>query len=802
MPKLISKLLDKLINKVTNGDESNGGDAELLNIKIHDKMKELCLKTAAEGAVLLKNDDEVLPLNKEDEIAVFGRCAYDYFFCGYGSGGGVMKEYTTNLYDGFNKYNIKVNELVKAHYINYSMNNPKDDGFWGAWPLHYDEAPLTLDLVKQAKKTSTKAVVVIGRSAGEDRECKLIKGSYYLTDEEENMINLVTQEFENTIVILDIGNIMDLSWIEKYNIKSVLLSFQGGQEGGNAIGANLSGAIPPSGHLTDTIAKDYEDYPSAKDFLGKKFNNYSEDIFVGYRYFETFAKDKVLYPFGYGLTYTKFEILFEEAEVTNFNFKFKVSAKNIGKSSSKASIQLYLKKPGIKFSEPERILVGYLKTNELKPSEVFKGEINVDLNMFASYDDKGIISDASYVLEEGRYEFFLGENVRDAESIYSIKYNFDTVVKKVSHIMPVKDGFKRMINDNGKVSYEDTPIHEVDLKNIILSNLPKEIPLTGYKGHKLVDVKNGVITLEEFISELTLEELNDLCHGWGRMNYPYGTLHNAGAMGGVTEALRAKGIPAYVTTDGPSGVKVKYNSSNLPIGILIASTWDNKLVTELYNEMLVELKERKCSCLLAPGMNIHRNPLCGRNFEYFSEDPYLSGMMASSVVNGITKDGYSATPKHFCCNNQETNRFFNDSRVSERALREIYLKNFEIMLKNSSPKQIMTSYNMVNSIYSHNNYYLTQIFLREEMGYDGCVMTDWYMQYRKSPEFKNIFGNSYRVRSRCDVVMPGSRDRVNRKKIGNTLLRGYGKKEGITLSEIERCAMDLLKVILESNLFD
>ncbi|MCR5564376.1 MAG: glycoside hydrolase family 3 C-terminal domain-containing protein [Gammaproteobacteria bacterium] len=802
MPKLFSKLLNKLINRVTNGDESNGNDPDLINIKIHDKIKELCLKTAAEGAVLLKNEDDILPLTKKDEIAVFGRCAYDYFFCGYGSGGGVVKEYTTNLYDGFDKYDIKVNENLKKYYIDFSTNNPKDDGFWGAWPLHYDEAPLTLELVQEAKKTSTKAVIVIGRSAGEDRECKLIKGSYYLTDEEENMIKLVTSEFENVILILDIGNIMDLSYLEKYNIKSVLLSLQGGQEGGNAIGANLSGAIAPSGHLTDTIAKNYEDYPSAKDFLGRKFNNYSEDIFVGYRYFETFAKDKVLFPFGYGLTYTKFEILCEETEVTNFNFKFKVSAKNIGNIASKASLQLYLKKPGVKFSEPERILVGYLKTKELGRNEEYKGEITVDLTMFASYDDKGVISDASYILEEGTYEFFLGENVRDAVSVYSIKYNFDSVVKKVSHIMPVEKAFERMINDNGKVSYEETPIHKIDLKNIILSNLPKEIPLTEYKGHKLIDVKNGTITLEEFVSELSLEELSALCHGWGRMNYDLGVLHNAGAMGGVTESLREKGIPAYVTTDGPSGVKVKYNSTNLPIGILIASTWDDKLVTELYNEILVELKERKCSCLLAPGMNIHRNPLCGRNFEYFSEDPFLSGMIAASVVNGVTKDGYSATPKHFCCNNQETNRFFNDSRVSERALREIYLKNFEIMLLNSHPRQIMTSYNMVNSIYSHNNYYLTQIYLREELAYDGCVMTDWYMRYRKSPEFKNVFGNAYRVRSRCDVLMPGSRSRVDRTKIGNTLLRGYGKKEGITLGEIELCAMDLLKIILESNLLD
>lgn len=807
MPKIISKIINKIVKHYTDSnnplsDSERGIDAKGI---IYDSMKEKCLETCSEGIILLKNDSNVLPILKEDNVAVFGRCAYDYFDCGYGSGGGVKRPYTTNLYDGLKEYNVNYNEYLSNLYYEWCTKpkNVPDQGFWGHWPLYYPEMKLKKEVVEKAKETSNKAIIVIGRSAGEDRECKLIEGSYYLTKDEKEMIKMVTSVFDKTILIFDIGNIMDMSFIKEYNISSILLPWQGGQESGNALGAVLSGHISPSGKLTDTIAINYGDYPSASNFLGSDYNNYQEDIFVGYRYFETFKKDRVLYPFGYGLSYTTFDVELKENTCTNFTHTFKVLVTNTGKYPGKEVVELYLKKPGCIYSEPSRELVGYKKTSTLEPGESETLEISVNLLDFATYDDKSLISDASYVLEAGTYEFYLGENVRDAIKVYEIKYNFNKIVKKVSHILPLEKGssFKRIVNNNGTIDYEDVPIHEVDLKNIILNNLPKEIPLKPYEGHKLIDVKENRITLEEFVSELTIDEMNALLHGEGVMNSPLGTKGNGGAMGGVFESLREKGIPPYIVCDGPQGMKVDLPSTCLPSGVLVASTWDTKLIEELFEEELKEMIDRRIVCLLGPGMNIHRNPLCGRNFEYFSEDPFLSGSIAASVVRGVGKGGYTATPKHFFGNNQETNRTMNDSRMSERCARDIYLKNFEHMLRLSEPKQIMTSYNMVNSIYSHNNYYLTQIYLREELGYKWNVMTDWWMRYRTSPDFPLISGNAYRVRSRCDVLMPGSVAHAS-KEIGNTLLENYQKDGGITLGEIERCVMDLLKTILDSAYFN
>ena len=808
MPKIVSKLINSLIknfvgNKNQLTDEERGIST---NGEIYESMTKKCIEVATDGIILLKNDNNVLPIKKSDNVAVFGRCAYDYFDCGYGSGGDVKKPYTTNLYDGLDKSNITYNKTLANIYNTWRLKpiNVPDQGFWGHWPLNYKEMKLTSDIVLNAKDESNKAIIVIGRSAGEDRECKLIEGSYYLTKEEREMINLVTNVFNETILILDIGNIMDFSFIDEYDFSSVLLPWQGGEESGIALGKILSGETSPSGKLTDTIAYKYEDYPSSSNFLGDDYNNYQEDIFVGYRYFETFKKDRVMYPFGYGLSYTTFNIELIENSCTEYNHTFKIKVTNTGSYKGKEIVELYLKKPGIKFSEASRELIGYKKTKELSPNESEVLEISVNLDNYSTYDDNSVISDASYVLEKGTYTFYLGENVRDAVEIYSIKYNYDTIVKKVSHIVPLKKEhqFKRMVNKNNEMSYEDVPIHSVDLKKIILDNMPKEIPLKEYNGEKLEDVKTKKITLEEFVSVLTIDEMNLLLHGEGYVNSPLGPKGNVGAMGGVSESLRNKGIPAYIVDDGPQGLKVDMPSTCLPSGVCVASTWDTVLVEELFNEELKEMINRRIVCLLAPGMNIHRNPLCGRNFEYFSEDPYLSGSIAASVVRGVTMKGFTATPKHFFGNNQETNRTMNDSRMSERCARDIYLKSFEHMLRLSEPRQIMTSYNMVNSIYSHNNYYLTQIYLREELGYKWNVMTDWWMRYKTSPEFPNCTGNAYRVRSRCDVLMPGSISHGNSKEIGNSLLEHYGDEGGITLAEIERCVMDLLKTILDSAYFD
>ena len=301
--------------------------------------------------------------------------------------------------------------------------------------------------------------------------------------------------------------------------------------------------------------------------------------------------------------------------------------------------------------------------------------------------------------------------------------------------------------------------------------------------------------MEDFVSQLDLDELEAISRGDYRMDSPLGAKGNAGAIGGVTESLRKKGVPAVITTDGPSGIRLLSYCSLIPIGTAFACSFDTDLVKEVYTLISKEMKEKGSDILLAPGMNIHRSPLCGRNFEYFSEDPVLSGLMAAASVEGIQASGGSACPKHFACNNQETNRTHNDSRVSERALREIYLKGFEICVKKANPKCIMTSYNKINGVWGHYHYELCERILRREWSYEGMVMTDWWMRSSKSPEFPEMCDQAYRVRAGVNVLMPGGK-RTGKHKPDGTLLKTFGKIDGITTGEMQRTAMFVLNMCL------
>ena len=311
-------------------------------------------------------------------------------------------------------------------------------------------------------------------------------------------------------------------------------------------------------------------------------------------------------------------------------------------------------------------------------------------------------------------------------------------------------------------------------------------------------MKEGKASLEDFVAQLSLTELEAISRGAYNMDSPLGARGNAGVFGGVTQSLRDKGVSPVTTTDGPSGIRLYDSCSLFPMGTLLASTFDLELVEGLYRAMGAEMRWRGSDVLLAPGMNIHRNPLCGRNFEYFSEDPYLTGRIAGAVVKGLQSQGVSACVKHFACNNQELNRNRCDSVVSERALREIYLKGFEICLKQAKPLTLMTSYNRVNGVWSHYNYDLVQTIAREEWGYEGMVMTDWWMQYAASPEFPKVTGNGYRVRGRVNVLMPGSRKfQDHSDKPDKTLLATYGKKNGITLGELQENAKYVLNCVMK-----
>lgn len=793
METFVQNVIDKVTGSGVMQDE-NTVDGEKF---IFESMPPVALKSAEESIVLLKNDNNTLPLKKEQVVSVFGRCQIDYFYVGYGSGGDVNAPYSINLIEGLKNKNVHINNDLLKIYDDWCKDNPVNHGFWGHWPMNYPEMTVDSALVSKAGKDSDIALVVIGRAAGEDRENKLEKGSYYLTDEEINMLNLVTANFDKVAVIMNCGNIIDMSWLKKYGdkISSVIYAWQCGMESGNALANILTGAVTPSGKLTDTIAQNYADYPSADNFGSKKFNNYEEDIYVGYRYFETFCPDKVLYPFGFGLSYTEFEI--EPLEFAQIDNKFNVSVKvkNIGQCDGKEVVQIYVNAPKGKLGKAEKSLVTFAKTGTLAPNEEAILNFSFSLYDIASFDDVGVTGNKfSYVLESGDYVFYAGNSVRTDLVCGKAKLDF-TVIQTLDEVCGVKNSFSRIKSTDDGMIKEQVEVSTPYLKKRIINNLPSPI---GYKGGNanLSNVADGKITLDAFISTLTNDELETLAYGQGKMDSQYGVTGNAGAFGGTNKNLIDKGIKPIITTDGPAGIRIKKYTSLIPCGTALASTWNTDLVNELAAVMGQEMRYHSTDVLLAPGMNIHRDVLCGRNFEYFSEDPLVSGKMAAAFVNGIQSAGVSACPKHFACNSQEVSRTKCDSRLSQRALREIYLKGFEICVKDSSPLNIMTSYNKINGVWSHYNYDLVTTVLRKEWKFAGNVMTDWWMQKSASPEFPSIDNNAYRIRAQVDVLMPGAMSRTGTYKPDKKLLKAVDTT-GITRAELERTAKNVLKLVLK-----
>lgn len=801
MPKIweeIYKLGVKIGEKITNGVSQEEAVKALGDPVVTDGMPEILRKAAAETCVLLKNDG-ILPYSEETTVSVFGRNQFDWFFTGYGSGGDVKIPYGKNLIDGLNECGVKYNTHLADIYSKWVAENPVDHGVWGMWPRFYPDMVLTRETVKSAAEKSSDAIFIVGRSSGEDRENVLEKGSYYITDEEKANLDLITEYFDKVTVILNIGSVIDMTVFEEMGDKigAVLIAWQGGMESGTGVADVLCGNVNPCGKLPDTVAKDYGKSAAFGNFGKKAYNEYAEDIYVGYRGFETDDPTNVIYPFGYGLSYTSFNIEYEDAEVLEDSVDFTVSVTNTGAVCGKESVQAYLSKPKGVLGNPDLELVGFAKTKTLNPGEKQTLEISVPKYYFTSYDDSGVTGfPYSYVLQSGEYKIHIGANVRDTKKVWSRFEEKTVCFKKLCQVSAATADFNRKkILESGTV-FEKAPKRKYDLKKIILENLPQPIPMTGDKGLKLSDVKLGKCTLDEFTAQLDLTELEAISRGAYKMDSPLGAKGNAGAMGGVTESLREKGVPAVITTDGPSGIRLLHYCSLIPIGTAFASSFDVQLVEDVYSALSAEMKEKGSDILLAPGMNIHRNPLCGRNFEYYSEDPVLTGKMGAAAVRGIQKFGGSATPKHFACNNQETNRTHNDSRVSERALREIYLRGFEICVKEGKPNCIMTSYNKINGVWGHYNYELCQRILRDEWGFDGTVMTDWWMRRSKSPEFPKMCDNAYRVRSSVDVLMPGG-DRMGKEKPDGTLLKTLGRAEGITTGEMQRTAKRVLNLCLK-----
>ena len=805
------KIINKIIRKITGAELAQEQQLKAeLSGDVNENIVPLLRRAGADGCVLLKNEKNTLPFTENDNVAVFGRVQYDYFYVGNGSGGDVRCPYKLSLIDGIEKNNaFKINGELKDTYRLWREKHQVDPGFWGHWPRFYPEMPLKSSLVKSARQKSNKALVVIGRSAGEDRENALKKGSFYLTDSEVKLLDAVTEHFDKVAVILNVGSVMDFEKLNSYGdkISAIMIVWQGGMESGNSVADVLSGKVNPSGKLSDTVAVNYKSYPGSDHFGAKEENRYVEDIYVGYRYFETFCPNEVSYEFGFGLSYTQFEITPVSAENDDGKISVGAQVKNIGNVPGREVLQLYAQAPQGRLGKPSRVLVGFKKTKELMPGQSETLVITAQPYSYASFDDSGNSGNRNcYVLEEGEYKFFLGTSVKKCDEVLSFKLDSLKVLQSLTEVMAVREQsrFRRFLpvkNGGGyKLSFENVPVSTTDLKQIILDNLPKGREITGDRGYKLKDVRDGRVSLDDFTAQLTPDELELITRGEGMMRSPSGAEGNAGIFGGVSKSLRDKGIPPVTTTDGPSGIRLSAACSLMPCGTALACTWDEELIEQLFAEMGREMVSKGSDVLLAPGMNIHRNPLCGRNFEYYSEDPLISGKIAAATVRGIQSVGVSACPKHFACNNQEYNRNYNNSIVSQRALREIYLKGFEICVKEASPKNLMTSYNKINGVWSHYNYELCTTVLRGEWGYKGNVMTDWWMRYAPSPEFPEISGNAYRVRAQVDVLMPGARTSISKTaEPDGTLLETYGRENGITLGEMQRSAKNVLGFILNSN---
>ena len=767
-----------------------------------EKYAALARQAVAEGCVLLENEGQALPLRDGERVAVFGRMAFHYYKSGLGSGGLVNTRYVVGILDALKACEgVHLDEKLMGIYEDWIMENPYDEGQgWGRVPWCQKEMDVTEEMLDCARRDDV-SLVVIGRTAGEDQDNNAKAGSYCLTETEEDMIRRVCEVSERTVVVLNVGNIIDMSWVEKYRPQAVLYVWQGGQEGGNGVADVLTGKVCACGKLTDTIAADINDYPSTVNFGDPFKNYYKEDIYVGYRYFETFAKDKVLYPFGYGLSYTTFETRAEILKNTGDEITVSVTVSNTGEVRGKEVVQVYVKVPQGKLGNPARKLIGFAKTKELAPGEQEEVCIVIQKYDMASYDDSGVTGHKScYVLEEGCYEIFVGSDVRSAVSVGCYEEEFRVIEELEEAYAPVEK-FQRMkavLLPDGtyQAVTEEVPVRTVDPQERRANEMSETLDYTGDKGYKLVDVLDKKVSMEEFIAQISEEDLIAIFRGEG-MCSPKVTAGTAAAFGGVTDGLTALGIPVGCCSDGPSGIRMDCGTKafSLPNGTSFGCTFNVELVGALYEMTGKELRLNKIDSLLGPGMNIHRNPLNGRNFEYISEDPILTGRICAAQVKAMAKSGIGSTIKHFCGNNQEVGRSTSDSVISERALREIYLKGFEIAVKEGGARSVMTTYGSVNGLWTAGSYDLCTTILRKEWGFDGIVMTDWWAKSNYEGHQAEAPVKAPMVAAQNDIYMVVSDAKANPENDDVEEMLHAGK---ITLGELQRNAANILGFLLKS----
>ena len=697
------------------------------------KYTALARRAAAEGVVLLENRGKVLPFASGARLSVFGRIQSHYYKSGTGSGGMVNTPPVPTIPEALAESGrVTVNEELQKVYADWEETHPFDPGQgWGQEPWAQEEMPVTAELCQKMAGCSDVALVILGRNAGEDRDSRDSDGAYRLSPLERQLLSRVRQAFSAMVVVLNTAAIMDLTGILSLDPDGLVLAWQAGQEGARGLADVLTGAVCPSGRLPDTVACRAGDYPSAPNFGGLTKNVYQEDIYVGYRYFETVAPNKVLYPFGFGLSYTSFSLHLEHFEKRTHSLSLQVSVENTGAVPGKEVVQVYGSAPQGLLGKAARVLLGFCKTETLAPGQRELCNLTIPLYFLASYDDSGITGHRNaYVLEPGQYRLYVGASVRQVSGSISWLQPELLVLEQLTENLAPVEPFRRMKphrREDGTYTMilEDAPTLTKSEPDQFSAECPA--PLAASASGTLADVANGALTLDAFTAQLTDRELAALVRGEG-MGSPRVTPGTAAAFGGVTKDLQFRGIPCGCCTDGPSGLRLDSGSHafSLPGGTCLASSFNAPLNEALYAMTGLEMAWNHIDVLLGPGMNIHRHPLNGRNFEYFSEDPLLTGKLAAAQLRGLHSAGVTGCIKHFCGNNQETKRTELNDVVSQRALREIYLKGFEIAVTEGQADAVMTTYGAVNGVWTAGSYDLNARILRQEWGFTGIVMTDWW----------------------------------------------------------------------------
>lgn len=825
-------------------------------------------RLAGECMVLLENDG-VLPLSdRVKKIALYGTGARHTVKGGTGSGDVNVRE-SISIEHGLKEAGMEIvtldwldrydQELERAQ--DAYLKKLKDISDETGEPAvivgfkHPFEEPVQPCITETDIADADVAIYVISRNSGEGKDRVAEKGDYYLSDVEVQNIRFMTEHYKNCVVLLNTGGIIDLTELKNISgIGAVLLIGQTGNTGGYAVADVLTAKTVPSGKLTDTWAKSYDDYPSSKTFSYRNGNlddeYYQDGIYVGYRYFDTFGI-MPLYCFGYGKGYTEFSMSTKKVTADEKKVTVEVEVTNTGKDyPGKEVVQVYYSAPNGMIEKPTQELAGFAKTRLLAPGEKEVVTVTFATADMASYD----AYDAAWVMEEGEYTIRVGNSSRTTEiaAILDLDETVRTLqlknvmkdtemVKEIHHMVPLFDlelddtPFMRPILLHAENFKKELMEYEV-IRHVMEDKRPDET-LT------LEDVKKGNATLDELVAQLTVEEMAELCVGTERMEMEGSVIGAAsacvpGAAGDTTSVLiETRKIPNLILADGPAGLRLQKHFKTdkkgnklpggeqfgmevapfeeelpegtkdyyqyctaIPIATTLAQSWDVKLIQRMGEIVGEEMEKFHIHLWLAPGMNIHRNPLCGRNFEYYSEDPLVSGLCAAADTKGVqSHEGHGTTIKHFAANNQEDNRMFTNAHISERALREIYLKGFEIAVKTAQPYAIMTSYNLINGTHAANHYEMLQNVARDEWGFEGLIMTDWYTSQDTtalgmvSESGKYSHSDSVQcIKAGNDLQMPGCKknvdDIIEAVKAGTTL----------TKADLQLCAKHILTVALKA----